>query len=44
MSGQLRLWAGAAAGPAAAAGVSALAALRGRRWLHPNGLGYKDSS
>ena len=41
MAGNLRLWAAAAVGPAAAAGFYALAALRGRRSLHPIGLGYR---
>jgi hypothetical protein len=41
MVSRLRLWAAAAAGPAAAAGFSALAALRRRRSLHPTGVGYR---
>ena len=38
---ELRLWAAAVAAPAAAAGFSALAALRRRRSLHPTGVGYQ---
>ena len=38
---RLRLWAAAAAGPAAAAGFYALTALRRRRSLHPTGVGYR---
>jgi hypothetical protein len=38
---RLRLWAAAAAGPAAATGFYALAALRRRRSLHPTGVGYR---
>ena len=41
---RLRLWAAAAAGPAAAAGFSALAALRRRRSLHPTGLATEAGS
>jgi hypothetical protein len=41
MVSRLRLWAAAAAGPAAAAGFSALTALRRRRSLHPTGVGYR---
>lgn len=38
---ELRLWAAAAAGPAVAATFFALAALRGKRSLHPIGVGYQ---
>jgi len=38
---ELRLWAAAAAAPAAAAGFYALAALRRGRSLHPTGFGYQ---
>ena len=38
---ELRLWTAAVAAPAAAAGFSALAALRRRRSLHPTGVGYQ---
>jgi hypothetical protein len=38
---ELRLWAAAAAAPAAAAGFYALATLRHRRSLHPSGVGYE---
>jgi hypothetical protein len=38
---ELRLWAAAAAGPAAAVAFSALAALRRKRSLHPIGIGYQ---
>jgi hypothetical protein len=41
MVSRLRLWAAAAAGPAAAAGFYALTALRRRRSLHPTGVGYR---
>jgi hypothetical protein len=38
---ELRLWAAAAAAPAAAAGCYALAAFRRRCSLHPTGVGYR---
>ena len=38
---ELRLWAAAAAGPAVAATISALASLRRKRSLHPIGIGYQ---
>jgi hypothetical protein len=38
---ELRLWAAAAAAPAAAVGFYGLAALRRRRSLHPTGVGYQ---
>jgi hypothetical protein len=38
---ELRLWAAAAAAPAAAAGFYALGALRRRCSVHPNGVGYQ---
>jgi len=38
---ELRAWAAAAAGPAAAAGFYALAALLRGRALHPTGVGYR---
>jgi hypothetical protein len=37
------LWAAAAAGPAVAAAFAALAALRGKRPLHPIGVGYQGT-